>query len=152
MTACPLPNLQLYVEDFVATARWPQGLVGNWQRLPKLPGQLRLCTRSLFFEPDDVRVPIVRCATCCDPLRSQPRAALLMCCWPERISFELNVCSCAAARRMNQLCWSAAMREHCCSMLLPVEPSSLPSLPSLPPGCPSSLWKGWRAAATGASC
>ncbi len=45
----------------MATARWPQGLAGNWQRLPKLPGQLRLCTRSLFFEPDDVRVPIVRC-------------------------------------------------------------------------------------------
>lgn len=54
--------LQLYVEDFVATARWPQGLAGNWQRLPKLSGQLRLCTRSLFFEPDDVRAPIVRCA------------------------------------------------------------------------------------------
>ncbi|PRW57088.1 beach domain-containing [Chlorella sorokiniana] len=51
---------ELYVEDFVATARWPQGLAGNWQRLPKLPGQLRVCTRSLFFEPDDVRVPIVR--------------------------------------------------------------------------------------------
>lgn len=52
---------ELYLEDFVATARWPPSLPGNWQRLSRLPGQLRLCTRSLFFEPDDVRVPIVRC-------------------------------------------------------------------------------------------
>lgn len=52
---------ELYVSDWVASARWPPGVAGNWQRLPRLPGQLRLCTRSLFFEPDDVRVPIVRC-------------------------------------------------------------------------------------------
>lgn len=54
---------ELYLTDYVATARWPPGVAGNWQRLPRLPGQLRLCTRSLFFEPDDARVPIVRCAT-----------------------------------------------------------------------------------------
>lgn len=51
---------ELYVEDFVAAARWPPAVAGNWQRLPRLAGQLRLCTKSLFFEPDDVRVPIVR--------------------------------------------------------------------------------------------
>lgn len=52
---------ELYVEDFVASARWPAGVAGNWQRLPHMKGQLRLCTKSLFWEPDDVRVPIVRC-------------------------------------------------------------------------------------------
>ena len=52
---------ELYVQDFVATARWPATVSGNWQRLPRLSGQLRLCTKSLFFEPDDVRIPIVRC-------------------------------------------------------------------------------------------
>jgi hypothetical protein len=51
---------ELYVGDFVATARWPHGLAGNWQRLPRLPGQLRLATKSMCFEPDDVRVPVVR--------------------------------------------------------------------------------------------
>ena len=51
---------ELYVQDFVASCRWPASVVGNWQRLPRLPGTLRLCTKSLFFEPDDVRVPIVR--------------------------------------------------------------------------------------------
>lgn len=51
---------ELYLDDFVAVARWPAAVAGNWQRLPRLAGQLRLCTKSLFFEPDDVRVPIVR--------------------------------------------------------------------------------------------
>lgn len=62
---------ELYVSDWVATARWPPGVAGNWQRAPRLPGQLRLCTRSLFFEPDDPRVPIVRRApraACCPEL------------------------------------------------------------------------------------
>lgn len=51
---------ETYVQDYVASARWPHGVAGNWQRLPRLPGTLRLCTKSLFFEPDDVRSPIVR--------------------------------------------------------------------------------------------
>lgn len=50
-----------YVEDWVAEARWPSNVSGNWQGLPKLPGRLRLCSKSIFFEPDDVRNPIVRC-------------------------------------------------------------------------------------------
>ncbi|MEW5307948.1 MAG: hypothetical protein WDW36_010315 [Sanguina aurantia] len=49
-----------YVQDFVVTCRWPTGVSGNWSNLPSLAGRLRLCTHSLFFEPDDVRVPIVR--------------------------------------------------------------------------------------------
>ncbi|GLI70367.1 hypothetical protein VaNZ11_015146 [Volvox africanus] len=50
-----------YVQDWVVTAAWPVDRVaGNWQRAPLVGGRVRLCTRSLFFEPDDVRIPIVR--------------------------------------------------------------------------------------------
>lgn len=49
-----------YVADWVASCKWPSNVEGNWQGLASLPGRLRLCTKSLFFEPDDVRVPIVR--------------------------------------------------------------------------------------------
>lgn len=49
-----------YVADWVATCKWPSNVEGNWQGLPSLPGRLRLCTKSLFFDSDDVRVPIVR--------------------------------------------------------------------------------------------
>jgi factor associated with neutral sphingomyelinase activation len=51
---------EFYVKDFVASCAWPTDVKGNWQQLPRLQGQLRVCTKSLFFEPDDVRVPIVR--------------------------------------------------------------------------------------------
>ncbi|WIA38602.1 hypothetical protein OEZ86_001912 [Tetradesmus obliquus] len=49
-----------YVADWAASCKWPSNVEGNWQGLASLPGRLRLCTKSLFFEPDDVRVPIVR--------------------------------------------------------------------------------------------
>lgn len=49
-----------YIFDWVARCKWPSSIRGNWGGLPELQGRLRLCTRSLFFEPDDVRVPIVR--------------------------------------------------------------------------------------------
>lgn len=49
-----------YVDDWVATCKWPASVSGNWQQVPQLPGRIRLCTKSIFFEPDDVRVPIVR--------------------------------------------------------------------------------------------
>jgi hypothetical protein len=68
-----------YVGDWgVDCTRWPPDVPGNWmqqrqmqQQGPhappthpnhqeQLPGRLRLCTKSMFFEPDDVRVPIVR--------------------------------------------------------------------------------------------
>lgn len=51
---------EFYVKDYVADCSWPSSVSGNWQRSPILSGQLRLCTKSLFFEADDVRVPIVR--------------------------------------------------------------------------------------------
>lgn len=54
-----------YVDDWVAEAKWPASVSGNWQSLPKLPGRLRLCSKSIVFEPDDVRIPIVRC--CASP-------------------------------------------------------------------------------------
>ena len=49
-----------YVDDWVAAVVWPAAVSGNWQGLPKLPGRLRLCSKSLFFEPDDVRIPVAR--------------------------------------------------------------------------------------------
>ena len=51
---------EYYVKDFVAHCAWPPEVAGNWAGAARLAGQLRLCTHSLFFEPDDVRVPIVR--------------------------------------------------------------------------------------------
>lgn len=49
-----------YVADWVVSCSWPSSISGNWQGLPALPGRLRLCTKSMFFDPDDVRVPIAR--------------------------------------------------------------------------------------------
>lgn len=49
-----------YVADWTAMAIWPSNIQGNWQNLPMLPGRLRLASKSLFFEADDARVPIVR--------------------------------------------------------------------------------------------
>lgn len=55
-----LEEEESYVADWVATCKWPSNISGNWQGAAALPGRLRLCTKSLFFDPDDVRVPIVR--------------------------------------------------------------------------------------------
>lgn len=55
-----LEEEEYYVADWVASCKWPASVAGNWQGAPSLPGRLRLCTKSLFFDPDDVRVPIVR--------------------------------------------------------------------------------------------
>lgn len=49
-----------YVGDWGASAAWPAGVAGNWSAAARLPGRLRLASKSLFFEPDDTRVPIVR--------------------------------------------------------------------------------------------
>ncbi|DBA77988.1 hypothetical protein WJX77_012160 [Trebouxia sp. C0004] len=49
-----------YVADFVASCAWPTAVQGNVQQVKCMPGSLRLCSKSVFFEPDDVRVPIVR--------------------------------------------------------------------------------------------
>lgn len=55
-----LEEEEYYVADWVASCKWPSSVAGNWQGAESLPGRLRLCTKSLFFDPDDVRVPIVR--------------------------------------------------------------------------------------------
>lgn len=49
-----------YVADFVASCTWPTAVPGNVQQARSIPGSLRLCSRSLFFDPDDVRIPIIR--------------------------------------------------------------------------------------------
>lgn len=49
-----------YVGDWAASAVWPATVDGNWSGAPRLPGRLRLASKSLFFDPDDTRVPIVR--------------------------------------------------------------------------------------------
>lgn len=51
-----------YVADYVAACKWPASVQGNSQQAASVAGSLRLCSKSLFFEPDDVRVPIVRSA------------------------------------------------------------------------------------------
>ena len=52
-----------YVADFVASCNWPAAVPGNVQRVTSIPGSLRLCSKSLFFDPDDVRIPIARQVT-----------------------------------------------------------------------------------------
>ena len=55
-----------YVADWVAECTgWPAAVAGNWAGATTLPGRLRLASKSLFFEADDVRVPIVRCNSNC---------------------------------------------------------------------------------------
>ena len=51
-----------YVADWEVACQWPAGVAGNWAAQPRLAGRLRLCSKSLFFEPEDTRVPIARCA------------------------------------------------------------------------------------------
>ena len=51
-----------YVADWETACQWPAGVAGNWAAQPRLAGRLRLCSKSLFFEPEDTRVPIARCA------------------------------------------------------------------------------------------
>lgn len=58
-----------YVADWVASCKWPSVVEGNWQGLASLPGRLRLCTKSMFFDPDDMRVPIVRWVLSCTDLQ-----------------------------------------------------------------------------------
>jgi len=55
-----LDENEFYVREFVATCTWPEKVKGNWHLGADVSGQLRLCTKSLFFEPDDFRIPIVR--------------------------------------------------------------------------------------------
>lgn len=43
--------------------RWPTEVAGSVWRGGALEGRVRLATRSLFFDPDNVEVPIVRCVS-----------------------------------------------------------------------------------------
>ena len=57
-----LAPLRCPLQDWVGSCKWPASVPGCWQAGgAPLQGRIRLATRSLFFEPDDVRVPIVRC-------------------------------------------------------------------------------------------
>lgn len=49
-----------YLQEYVVECRWPLEVDGNWSSKPVLSGTLRLCTKSLFFEADDIRIPVVR--------------------------------------------------------------------------------------------
>ncbi|CAD7696355.1 unnamed protein product [Ostreobium quekettii] len=49
-----------YIQEYVCACRWPGEVEGNWKGADELPGTLRLCSKSLFFDADDVRVPVIR--------------------------------------------------------------------------------------------
>ena len=49
-----------YVGNWVATSQWPSNATSLYQPGAKISGTLRLCTKSLFFDPEDVRLPIIR--------------------------------------------------------------------------------------------
>lgn len=56
-----LDENEYYIRDYVATCVWPADVQGNWQSSRQgVPGQIRLCSKSVFFDADDMRIPIVR--------------------------------------------------------------------------------------------
>lgn len=55
-----LEENESYVGNWVAQCHWPLSSESTFQKANKLAGTLRLCSKSLFFEPDDVRLPIAR--------------------------------------------------------------------------------------------
>ena len=57
----------------MATSQWPKDATALYQQGAKIPGTLRLCTKSLFFDPEDVRLPIIRSRL---PLTPLPAAVL----------------------------------------------------------------------------
>ncbi|KAK9869069.1 hypothetical protein WJX84_001880 [Apatococcus fuscideae] len=48
-----------YLNDWTASASWPQGFLKATTSVAE-PGRLRLCSKSIFFEPDQIKLPIVR--------------------------------------------------------------------------------------------
>ena len=54
-----LEDEEFYITECVAECRVPVGFLED-KKGQLVLGQLRLCTKSVFFEPDDVRIPIVR--------------------------------------------------------------------------------------------
>ena len=57
---CLLDEGEDFVSLWLGVCHWPKVVSGNWQDLETLSGNIMLCSKSLFFEPDDVRIPIVR--------------------------------------------------------------------------------------------
>ena len=55
-----LEENEIYVGNWVANCQWPLSSESTFQKANRLSGTLRLCSRSLFFEPDDIRLPIAR--------------------------------------------------------------------------------------------
>lgn len=64
---CLLDEGEDFVALWVGVCVWPKSISGNWQNMDKLPGNIMVCSKSIFFEPDDVRIPIVRSIS---PLRA----------------------------------------------------------------------------------
>lgn len=48
-----------YLHDWTATAAWPEGFARAHAASTE-PGRLRLCSKSIFFEPDQAKLPITR--------------------------------------------------------------------------------------------
>ena len=55
-----LEENEIYCGNWVAQCQWPLTSESTFQKANKLSGTLRLCSKSLFFEPDDIRLPIAR--------------------------------------------------------------------------------------------
>ena len=71
-----------YVGNWVATSQWPSTATSLYQPGARISGTLRLCTKSLFFDPEDVRLPIIRydavaylLALCDETLSAAPNPA-----------------------------------------------------------------------------
>ena len=49
-----------YLHDWTAAAKWPEGFAKAHVNSTE-PGRLRLCSKSIFFEPDQAKLPVTRC-------------------------------------------------------------------------------------------
>ncbi|GMH42025.1 hypothetical protein BSKO_09944 [Bryopsis sp. KO-2023] len=49
-----------YLQEYICVCRWPNEVAGNWNGQSDVHGTLRVCSKSLFFEADDIRIPVVR--------------------------------------------------------------------------------------------
>lgn len=49
-----------YLQDWTAAAKWPEGFAKAHADSTE-PGRLRLCSKSIFFEPDQAKLPVTRC-------------------------------------------------------------------------------------------
>lgn len=49
-----------FLQEYICICRWPKNVPGNWNTGEEVHGTLRVCTKSLFFEADDIRIPVIR--------------------------------------------------------------------------------------------